>query len=162
MGHSQILGVYSHHHQHQFFIQTIPIVLMILWILVILVFQIHKLEVLTRRNIRTGIPALTPKKIFLTWWIEINFKIQGLYLTFFTLSDPDKPPQYFYTIQISMDWLDLQNPLDANSQFESIFSHNEFWLTKKVSFQSDVLYTSFVQVLRPIPSILDHSTFSFF
>lgn len=26
----------------------------------------------------------------------------------------------------SMDWLDLQNPLDANSQFESIFSHNEF------------------------------------
>ena len=80
MGHSQILGVYSHHHQHQFFIQTIRIVLMILWILVILVFQIHKLEVLTRRNIRTGIPALTPKKIFLTWWIEINFKIQGLYL----------------------------------------------------------------------------------
>ena len=32
----------------------------------------------------------------------------------------------FYTFQISMDWLDLQNPLDANSQFESIFSHNEF------------------------------------
>ena len=64
--HKLILAGYLHHHQHQFFIQRIQTVLMISWILVILVFQILKLEVSIRRNIRTGIPALTPKKIFLT------------------------------------------------------------------------------------------------